>query len=137
MQIKIRSIKPEDSNFIISCWVKSSYNGGTGYKERLGVYHKGLDNFIKKKYESGEIDGFVACMEDDEDLILGFAVFGLNYCLHFAYTKEAFKKQGICKQLLNHFYKSKKDITVSFWTKDIKYIQKLYNVTYDRFKFFN
>lgn len=137
MKIKIREFRPEDVNFIISCWCKSSYNNGTGYKERLGIYHKGLDELIKKKYEAGELLAYVACLEDDEDLLLGFAVFGIDYSLHFVYVKQAFQKQGICKQLLSHFYRSKKDIKVSFWTKDIKYIQKLYSVTYDRFRFFN
>lgn len=137
MKIQIREFKESDTNFVISCWVKSSYNNGTGYKERLGAYHKGLEDFIKKKYNAEELLCYVACMEDDQDLLLGFAVFGTDYSLHFVYVKEAFKKQGICKQLLNHFYKTKKDIKVSFWTKDIKYIQKLYNVTYDRFRFFN
>lgn len=137
MKIKIREFKEADTNFIISCWVKSSYNNGTGYKERLGVYRKGLDELIKQKYEDGELLAYVACLEDDDDLILGFAVFGTNYCLHYTYVKEAFKKQGICKQLLNYFYKSKKDIKVSFWTSDVKYIKKHYNVTYDRFKFYN
>lgn len=137
MKIKIRQIRPEDYNFIIKTWIKSAYNGGTGYFERYGVFHKGMDIIIKRKYESGEIDGFVACMEDDEDLILGFAVFGLDYCLHYIYVKEAFKKQGIARALLKHFYKSKTEIKVSHWTKDIKYIQKLYKVEYDRFKFFN
>ena len=137
MKIRIREFKDEDVNFIISCWVRSSYSNGTGYKEKLGTYHKGLDRLIKRKYEQGELMAFVACLEEEEDLILGFAIFGLDYTLHFVYVKEAFKRQGICKKLLSHFYKSQKEVKVSFWTKDIKYIQKLYTLTYDRFRFFN
>ena len=134
--IKLRQAQETDFNFILSTWIKSSYSQLTGYRERQAVYHKGLDKFIKKKYDEGELLAFVACLEEDPELILGFAVFGTDYSLHFVAVKEAFKRQGISKALLNYMYKGRKDITVSFWTKDIAYIKKNYNVTYDRFKFF-
>lgn len=136
MKLKIREAQESDFNFILSTWIKSSYSGLTGYRERQSVYHKGMDLFIKKQYDEGNIMAFVACPEGDEDLILGFAVFGTDYSLHYTAVKEAFKRQGICKSLLNHMYKGKKEIKVSFWTKDIAYIKRMYNVTYDRFKFF-
>lgn len=136
MKVQIRPFKAEDIPFIVSCWVKSSYKTGTGYMERPNIYHKGLDELIKKRYEEGSILAYVACLEEDADLILGFAVFGTDYTLHFIYVKEAFKRQGISKALLSFFYKSRKDIKVSFWTKDIKHIQKNYSLTYDRFRFF-
>lgn len=137
MKILIREFKPEDVNFIISCWVKSSYKSSTGYKERLGVYHRGIDSLIKKKYDRKELLAYVACMEDDPDLLLGFVVIGMDMSLHYVYVKEAFKRQGIGTKLLDHVFKSRKEIKASFWTKDIKYIQKIYKVEYDRFRFFN
>lgn len=137
MKVLIRAFKPEDANFIISTWIKSSYSNATGYREKQSVYHKGLEHLIKKKYEQGELLPYVACLEEDPDLLLGFAVFGNDYTLHYCYTKEAFKRQGICKALLSFMLRNKTEITVSFWTKDIAFIKKLYKVNYNRFKFFN
>jgi ribosomal protein S18 acetylase RimI-like enzyme len=136
MKLSLREATENDFNFILSTWIKSSYSQLTGYRERQSVYHKGLDAFIKKKYDEGELLAFIACPEEDPDIILGFAVFGTDYSLHYVAVKEAFKRNGICKALLNHMYKGRKEIKVSFWTKDIAYIKKHYNVTYDRFKFF-
>jgi len=137
VKVLIRPFKPEDANFIISTWIKSSYSNATGYREKQSTYHKGLEHLIKKKYEAGELMPYVACLEGDEDLLLGFAVYGNDYTLHYCYTKEAFKRQGICKALLSFMLRNKTEITVSFWTKDIAFIKKLYKVNYNRFKFFN
>ena len=137
MKIKIREFKNEDANFILSTWIKSFYSNGTGYRERMSVFHKGMEALIKGKYEDKSIIPLVACLDEDEDAILGFAVFGTDYTLHYVCVKETYKKMGISKILLGHMFKNRKEITVSHWTKDIKYIQKNYDVTYNRFKFFN
>lgn len=137
MQILIREFKPEDTNFILSSWIRSSYSNATGYKEKFSVFHKGMESIIKKKYEDGSIIPYIACLDSDPDFILGFAIFGTDYTLHYVFTKEAFKRLGVCKTLLNHMYKNKKDIKVSHWCKDLNYIKKHYNVEYDRFKLFS
>ena len=137
MKIIIREFKPEDTNFILSAWIKSSYANITGYREKYSAYHKGLESIIKRKYEDGSIIPVVACLDSDPDFILGFAVFGTDYTLHYCFTKEAFKKLGVCKGLLAYIYKNKKEITVSHWCKDIIYIKKLYKVDYNRFKLFS
>lgn len=137
MKIKIREFKEADTNFILSTWIRSYYSNGTGYRERMGVFHKGMETLIKGKYENRSIIPLVACLDEDEDAILGFAVFGTDYTLHYVCTKETYKRMGICKMLLSHMYKSRKDIVASHWTLDIKFIRKMYNVEYNRFKFFN
>ena len=95
MKIKIRQFKEEDTNFILSSWIKSSYSNITGYREKYGNYHKGLETIIKRKYANGEIVPYIACLDDDVDFILGFAVFGTDYTLHYVFVKEAFKRLGI------------------------------------------
>ena len=137
MKIVIRDFKESDTNFLLSAWIKSSYSNVTGYKERYGVFHKGMEAIIKKKYQAKELIPYVACLDSDEDLILGFAVFGTDYTLHYVFVKEAFKKLGICNQLLSFMYKNKKEIIVSHWCKDIAHIKKNYKVEYNRFKLYN
>ncbi len=79
---------------------------------------------------------YIACLDDDPDFIIGYGVFGIDYTLHFVFTKQAFKKMGVCKKIMQNFYKSKKEILTSFWCSDINYIKKMYQVEYNRFKFF-
>ena len=137
MKINIRELKESDVNFILATWCRSAYSNATGYREKQSIFHKGLERVIKRRYEQGDLLVYIACDSDDPDFILGFAVFGYVYSLHYVYVKEAFKRLGVAKALLSFFYKNKKEITVSFWTKDIDHIKKMYQVTYDRFKFFN
>ena len=111
--IKIRTFKPEDYNFIITTWAKSQYSDGPGAKEHYKLFHKGIADFFNKNLQSDDLIIYVAHTQDDEDFILGYAVFGNDYTLHYCFTKGAFKKMGIAKTLLNHFYKSKKQITVT------------------------
>jgi GNAT superfamily N-acetyltransferase len=137
LKIKIREIQANDVNFVLSTWIKSSYSNLTGYREKQSVYHKGLEALIKKKYNEGKLIALVACLEEDESILLGFATFNIDYSLNYIYVKEAFKRVGIAKQILKFMYKNRKEIVVTFWTKDISIIKKMYSVTYDRFKFFN
>jgi GNAT superfamily N-acetyltransferase len=137
MQILIREFKDEDTNFILSSWIKSAYSNVTGYREKYSVFHKGMESIIRKKYENGSIIPYIACLDSDPDFILGFAVFGNDYTLHYVFTKEAFKRLGVSKALLNHMYKNKTEIVVSHWCKDIAHIKKSYKVEYNRFKLFN
>jgi hypothetical protein len=97
-----------------------------------------MESIIRRKYENGELVCYVACLDDDSDFIIGFAAFGTDYTLHYAFVKEAFKRLGVCKQLLNYFYKTRKKITVSHWNKkNMDFISKMYEIEYNRFKFFN
>ena len=136
MNIIIRQSKEDDLNFILASWIKSSYSSITGYRERFGVYHKGMESIIRNKIKNNQFLVYVACLDDDPDFIIGYGVFGIDYTLHFVFTKQAFKKMGVCKKIMQNFYKSKKEILTSFWCSDINYIKKMYQVEYNRFKFF-
>lgn len=136
MKIEIRPMKDDDLVFVLASWIKSSYSSITGYRERYGTYHKHMEAIIRARIKSGDFLVYVACLDSDPDFILGYACFGNEYTLHYAFTKQAFKKLGVCKKLLEGFYKSKKEIVVSFWCSDINYIKKMFHVEYNRFKFF-
>lgn len=136
MQIKIRELRPNDMSFVLSSWIKSFYAGGTGYKEARSVFHKGMESIIRRNISAKNFIVLIACLEEDEDAIFGYAAFGLDYTLHYVFVKDIYRKVGIAKRLLRHMLKDKKEITVSHWTQDMKIIKKMYNVTYNRFKFY-
>jgi len=137
VKIKIREYLPDDKNFILTTMVKSSYEWLSGKKERFAVYYSGIEDTLVRRYESGSLKVIVACDSEDENFILGYAIYDLGYNLHYVFVKMAFRNLGISKMILDHIFKSKTNITVSFWTKDIKYIQKKYNTEFNRFTFFN
>jgi hypothetical protein len=134
--IQIRPYRADDYNFIVSSWSKSAYEYSSGKMEKFSIYHDGIKDLFDRKMKDEEIQCYIAYTNNDEDFILGYAVFGTDYTLHYCFTKTAFRNVGICKALLNHFYKSKKVITVSHYTKFINYIKKNYEVEYNRFKFY-
>jgi hypothetical protein len=117
-------------------WLRSYYANMTGFKPNSRIFFPLHQRQIEKLYKDESIICQVACLPDDEDVILGFAVFGNDYTLHYVGVKETFKNLGVCKELLKSIFKDRAEITVSHWTKDIKHIQKLYKVNYNPYRFY-
>ena len=136
MNIKIRGFKPEDINFILDSWLKSYFKNQTGYKEDGKVFFSSHQKQIEKLFNDGRLVVQVACLPDDDDIILGFAVFGTDYSLHYISVKQSFQRLGIARMILRSFYKDRSEITVSHWTKDIQHIKRIYKVNYNRYRFF-
>jgi hypothetical protein len=136
MNIILREFLPDDKNFILTTMIKSSYEDTTGKKERFSIYHDGLSNCLINKFQSGEINILVACTDDDPSFIVGYAIYDLNYTLHYVLVKMAFRRMGIANMILDKIFKTKKNITVSFYTKDLRFLLNKYNLEYDRFKFY-
>lgn len=136
MSIKIRPFGPDDVNFIMDFWLRTYYSKLTGYKPSSKVFFSCHQKQIEKLNSSGLINCQIACLPEDENVILGFAVFGGDYTLHYVGVKESFKRLGVCKHLLRSIYKDRSEVTVSHWTKDIQYIQKIYKVNYNPYKFY-
>ena len=136
MIFKIRDFKEDDTNFVISTWLRSYYSNKTGYKESSKVYYPEHQKQIKKLWNDGKLVCLVAVSPEDEEVILGFAVFGMDYTLHYVCVKEIYKKLGVGKGLLKRFYKDRKEVTVSHWTKDCAILNKIYSLNYNPYKFF-
>lgn len=135
-KVIIRDFKESDQAFIMLSWAKSSYASMSKPKEKYTTYHNGLHGVVKRKHEQSQITVMVACLDNDPDFILGFGVFGMDYTLHFVFVRESCRKAGICKLLLRSFYKGRDKITVSFWNKNIQYIEKMFHVELNRFKLY-
>ena len=136
MNVKIRPFRPEDTNLVMDTWLRSFFANQSGYREDSKIFFSHHQKQIEKLNNEGKIICQVACLPDDEDIILGFAVFGLDYTLHYIAVKETFKRLGVAKMLLKSFFKDRSEITVSHWTKDVQHIKKVYKVIYNRYRFF-
>ncbi len=99
----VRDVKSEDKNFILASFLNGVYYGNSlfnlipkaifmeNYKEIANeLYNNQLKTVVK-----------VACLKDDEDIILGYSILSADYLtIHFVYVKEKFRHQGIGKSLV-------------------------------------
>jgi len=136
VKINIRDFKPEDTNLVMDMWLRSYYANMTGYREDGKVFFSNHQKQIEKLNSEEKLVCQVACSSEDEDIIFGFAVFGTDYTLHYVAVKETFKRLGVASLLLKSFYKDRREVTVSHWTKDVNHIKKIYKVNYNRYRFF-
>lgn len=98
---KIREALVSDEAFIYLSWLKS-FNFSNIYFKAINeflfntVYHRVIEKILKDP----ETEIKIACLPDDEDVILGFSVYNpTKKILHYVFTKEAWRKCGIAKAL--------------------------------------
>lgn len=131
MQIKYRPHKESDLNFIFATLLKSYRysNPQARVVDKKTYYENGSKEWACCLHNGGKI--IVACADDDEDLIIAFAIYS-DKALHYVYVKAAFRRAGIAKQLLNNI-ESPEIIGCSYshWTLDARFINKymVYNPT--------
>ena len=104
--ILIRDWKPEDKSFILASWLRGLYHGDSWFSliqprdAFFRNYHPVLENILANCNTTVK----VACLKSDQDIIVGYAVFGFyppNYrCLHWVYVKKAFRAIGVAKTLV-------------------------------------
>lgn len=99
LPITIRPGKPEDSSFIFSTWLKGQYFGNDWFesvdqKVYFAYYSKYVEAILAKSNVS------IACLTDDPDVILGYAVYTLPETLHWVFVKGAWRAKGIARRLV-------------------------------------
>lgn len=98
--ISIRKIAEADKNFIYSTWLDGVYYGNDLYKTADKIQFKNkYKKFLYKVMENSKTEVQIACLKDDPDIILGYAVFE-GSTLHFVYVKAAWRKIGLAKDLI-------------------------------------
>lgn len=97
MNISIRPYAPSDEAFLYSTMLRSLYYGNSYYNsiqqsKFFEVYPLVIAGLLRKS------EVRVACLADEPDVILGYALLEPNV-IHFVYVKEAWRKQGVAKAL--------------------------------------
>lgn len=100
--IEIRMAVAGDINFIKSTWLHGLRYGNSWFtfipKE---IYFEAYSKIIEYVLMSPNTIVSVACLKEDKDVILGYAVYTNGYdCLHWSYVKSAWRKIGIAKELV-------------------------------------
>lgn len=99
--IKIRLAKESDLAFIYATCLRGLYYGNPFYgainkTAFFENYPSVLEKIIRKS------DVIIACLSEDEDVILGYALVE-NNIIHWISVKEAWRMQGIARKLLNGY----------------------------------
>ena len=135
--IKIREFKEEDKNFILSSFLKNYYSSMPGFKPESEVFFPNHQKQLEKLYSNGDIVVVVACLDDDEDLIIGYAIFGLDKTLHYVLVKESYKKMGMATRLIRHVIKDRKELVVSHYVPNCQILKRKFKLIYNPYKFFS
>lgn len=96
--VATRPYREGDRNFILASWLRGLYYGSEWFREIpkeifMENYHKVIDHILSRAQVT------VACLKDDEDVILGYSVHG-GPKLHWVFCKKAWRGIGISKLLV-------------------------------------
>jgi GNAT superfamily N-acetyltransferase len=96
--IVTRAMLAGDESFIYSTWLRGLYYGNSFYGAiEKQIFFKSYSPVVAKLLNLATVR--VACLETDPDVILGYAIIS-GSTLHWCFVKQAWRRQGIAKQLL-------------------------------------
>lgn len=124
----IRDYEPSDKNFIFVSWLNGLYYGNDWFQEIPNIlFFDKYRKIITQIFERPVIKVKVACLPDDQDVILGFSIYEEN-TLHWVFVKNSWRKLGIGRAL------TPKEIRIcTHLTKSGRYLRKKYGVIFDPF----
>lgn len=98
--VAIRSILPEDRNFILATFLRGLYYGDSWFtlipkQSFMEHYHKVIDYLLAKP----GVQVKVACLKDTPDVILGYSILS-NDTVHFVFVKKNWRGIGIARDLV-------------------------------------
>lgn len=130
---KIRSVSSKDIPFIYSSWLKSYKFGSDSMKNmRSSVFFENYREILDIILTKSEI--LIACLKEDEDVILGYICYEPTAIVHYCFIKEAFRNLGIASDLYRLTDLHNRYIT-TVYTHDTKQLKTLIN-NKDKYKDF-
>lgn len=95
-----RNAVATDMNFIYSTWLRGLYYGNEHFKQvDKPTFMLFQEQEIDKVLSNSETSIVVSCMDEDADVLLGFAVYSPT-TLHWVFVKESLRKNGVAKSLV-------------------------------------
>lgn len=101
--VAIRDYLESDKNFIFSTWLRGLYHGDSWFSEiPKDIFMKHYHKFIEYLLNHANTTVKVACLKDDPEVILGYAVLNKeDTLLHWVFCKSAWRNIGIAKSLVS------------------------------------
>ncbi len=107
----LRPYQATDKPFIFATMLKGLYYGCSFYnKIDQAAFFQGYSEVLKHLLYKPGISIVISCLEDDPDVIVGYAIYEHNKSvLHYCFVKAAFRSNGIARSML-------KDININTCT---------------------
>lgn len=126
IEILIRDPQSNDINFILSTMLKGLYYGWSFWQMvDQEAFFSNYEPFLKQLMLRSTIK--VACLADDQDVILGYSMFK-DSTIHFIFCKKSYRKLGLAKLLYPDGI-----TTVSHLTTQGDHIRKKLNLKFNPF----
>lgn len=134
--IIIRPFRETDRDFIEGSWMLSFRDGLIDYLQtpyvRRSVYYRGQRKLIHALMNRPGAVCLIAATADYDDAILGWMLLEGEYVVHYVYVKDAFRGQGIARQLLASVNISEDDLVYTHVTKKVKdLLERRTNATFN------
>lgn len=133
-QYIIRDAKGADLNFIYDTWLNSYRNSEIGLKCGTTVFFDNYRFVLDQIFEKSKI--LIACLPDNEDVILGYASAAKPDTLHYVFVKEAFRRLGISNALIAAHELSEPAIAITHTNEFCRHIAKKKHLYYNPFKLY-
>lgn len=128
INLKLRQATTADVNFIYSTMLKGLYYGSEFYANvAKATFFQHYGEIVTALLKKSKV--VVACLPDDDDIVLGYAIYEPGLCLHYVFVKEVFRKQGVASALTGEANTS----SVSHITKIGNSIRKAKNMEFNPF----
>ncbi len=103
----VRDYKNEDFAFVKSCFLRGIYYGNSWYNTiPKDIFMENYSKVAEAMINSPKKVIKVACLKDEEDVILGYSVMSFDFStIDFVFVKSAFRKRGIGRSLVPKFPK--------------------------------
>lgn len=98
--VLIRDAELNDRNFVLSTWIKNQQYSSPVFRGiPKDIFTRNYSKWVDSVFSLAGIQLKVACLADEPDVILGYAVF-TDWCVYYCYVKPAWRRKGIAKQLI-------------------------------------
>lgn len=102
--VVVRAYNPSDRNFILATWLRGLYYGDNFWREvPKDIFMERYHTLVEHAIDDSKTVIQVACLKEDPEVILGYAVLGANttgITLHWCFVKSAWRSIGIAKGLV-------------------------------------
>ena len=100
--VTTRNGYPEDKNFILATFLRGLYYGDSWYSMiPKDIFMKNYHRIIERMLESDALLVRVACLKDDPNVILAYAITNREETvLHWVFCKKAWRSIGLAKSIV-------------------------------------
>lgn len=97
--IKVRDVVAGDRNFILATWLRGLRYGNSWFNAiESQVYFAVYQKIIETIMASPNVHIKVACLKEDDDVVLGYIIYSGNRA-DWVFVKKAWRNIGIAKML--------------------------------------